>query len=112
MIWKKVVEYIDSHSCHETITRQGLLFHVYGEKRKWYPWTVDNYRRFLTKAGYLQWEALGVYSIIKHIGNKSMCKVKYEAYPMIPLLEKWRRKKEYDNIDMYYRFYHMPDLKE
>jgi len=96
-LWRELIEIIDSHyRCGlSKITRKALIKYFYPRK-KWdqLPWTIDNYRRYLTKAGYLVTLKPGIYKILKSPIGKTLFKVKFEAYPVSMISELFRIKKE------------------
>lgn len=104
-IWRKIISHLDHrlvNTDEHIITRQELLTLIYGQKYSWYPWTVDNYRRYLTKAGYLKWLSSGRYEVVKSPLNKRLLEVKDEAYPGTAIKEKLRRKDRSINNNFLY----------
>lgn len=84
-IWENVITCLkkyDNPLSGYMISRQELLLCVYGygKKKRWYT-TVDIYRRYLSKAGYLKSLKPGVYQILKIPYGKSTIQIKEEAYP-------------------------------
>jgi len=99
-LWSELIETIDSlYRCGlSKITRKALMKCFYpGKKWNQLPWTIDNYRRYLTKAGYLSTIKPGIYKILKSPIGKTLFKVKFEAYPVSiinEILSKQKRLKE------------------
>lgn len=100
--WQEMKSFIDAKfdaGCM-IVTRQELIKTLIGEG-KYVNWTLDNYRRFLTKAGFLEnTNYPGIYAIIKPIHERTLSYVKDKAYPHIKYLEKFR-KKSWDEYDEY-----------
>jgi hypothetical protein len=122
-IWKELIETIDSlYRCGlSKLTRKSLIKYFYpGRKWNQLPWTIDNYRRYLTKAGYLSTIKPGVYEILKSPAGKTLFKVKFEAYPasmICEILRKQKRLKELfdfkDKINMINNCeYHVENLAD
>ena len=73
-----MLKFLNGH-IGELITRQQLL-KSYSIQLEENTWTLDVYRMYLTKAGYLKSFKLGHYKVLKKIPDISVRKCRYQAY--------------------------------
>ena len=78
--WGLLLMYIRVVGVGETFSRKGLF--RYMELNARIQNTADSYRRYLTKAGYLEWVSRGRYRVkgILPLGT-SLLSIKKKAYP-------------------------------
>lgn len=82
-IWKSLITLLNTrYDKYPEVKRQFIMVYIYDKKMKWYPYTVDSYRRILELLGYLEKIKPGLYKMIKRIPeNLTLKRAKYTAYP-------------------------------
>lgn len=80
--WKRLINLLNKrYDKYPIVNRQFIMIYIHGEKRKWYGYTIDCYRRILEVLGYLEKVKPGIYRVIKRIPEDLNYKeAKYTAY--------------------------------
>lgn len=66
--WESLLDYITNYKVGESLYRSNMKCdQIQGEIKINQGWTLDNYRIYLTKAGYLKWIFPGCYRYVKQI---------------------------------------------
>lgn len=77
-LWEQLVELIDKKEIGEMITRKEILPLI---MRNESPATLDKYRCWLTRAGYILEDKRGQYKVAREIGSLTSSECEREAYP-------------------------------
>jgi hypothetical protein len=88
-LWKSMKEFINGFNIGDTITRSELLDYLSStgfydsavSKARWGTSTIDTYRNYLEKAGYLRKLRYGIYKVVEEIPNAlTIPEIKEKAY--------------------------------